>query len=113
MNENILSKQQFKCLKTIYQQTVAFITDDISKECDYLKNLGLIEIIELATVKNFSAENRTLELNSAKLIAEINEAGKAYVDTHTAWFKKVRWDFIISIWAVLISLASLIIDAIV
>lgn len=112
MNENILSKKQFKCLKKIYQQTVAFITNDISKECDYLKKLDFIDIIELVTVNDFVAENRILDLKSVKLIAEIKEAGKAYVDTHTAWFKKVRWDFIISILAVMISLTGVIINVI-
>jgi len=105
-----LSKKQFKCLKTICYQTVAFITDDISKECDYLCELGLIEIIELATVKEFDEETANLNLNSAKLIAEINEAGKAYVDTHTSWIKRVRWDFIASLIAILLSFVSIILE---
>lgn len=62
-------------------------------------------------VDKFDKEEKSLSTKSSKMVAQITPEGKNYTDIHTSWVKKVRWEFVISVFAVLISVLTLILDA--
>lgn len=110
MAEEKLSKVNFQLLKKIRQQGIVFITEEIKGQCDYLEKKGYVEVFQVMVVKDMDKETGTLKTDGAKIIAQITPDGRNYTDMHTSWIKKVRWEFVISIVAIIVSIVSVIVE---
>lgn len=111
MAEEKLSKYYFHALKKIRHQEILFITEEMKEQCEYLKSKGYIDILEIMILDEYDEKEKSISTKSSKMIAQITPEGKNYADIHTSWVKKIRWEFVISAVAVLISVLTLILDA--
>ena len=105
-----LSKSNFQLLKKIRQQGIVFVTEEMKIQCDFLEKNGYVQVFKVMVVEDFDKENGELRTTEAKIIVQITPDGRNYVDLHTSWIKKVRWEFVISSVAIIVSLVSVIID---
>lgn len=101
-----LSKEQHKFLQEIGSHGIMFISSDMQNICQYLISEEYIEMIPLLLREPFSDDSpNTLRLNDAKIVVQITQKGKAYLDTH----KRMKFEFNL---ATLISFAALAVSVI-
>lgn len=109
MSEEKLSKEYYKILKKIRTNEIMFITEEIKSQCEFLKSEEYIDMLDVAIINSYNPQTKDLNLDTCKIIAQITHKGKNYCDLHDTWLKKIRWEYVISIIAIIASFSDEII----
>lgn len=110
MAKEKLSKKHFNTLKKIRNAEILFITEEMREQCEYLKTQNYINILEVAIVDSTNLDSKQLTIQSTKLIVQITPEGKNYADLHTSWARKMNWDAWLAVFAVILSIITLVLD---
>ena len=108
MGDIRLSKEQFAYLKKIQQQEIMFIVNDKRPICEFLKNAGYVDIIEFMTSNGIDNESHAFKTGTKQMVVQITDSGKAYIYNHTSWLRTVRWEYVIAILSLMISVITII-----